>query len=393
MKNFTFLLFAIVVVAGMLAIDGCSNVSVPEVQTIGASDVTSNSAKLSAVIVNAGDERILASGFYYSTDAGLANKLTSENNGNNASESFSVYLNNLQPNTNYYFAAYAINENGTGVGDIMSFTTANEIYGGSGGNGGGNGNGGTSSTSTVTLKDGDGQVSVTFNLGNVNTLSLELNLQVSVASGISSISLMETKYNSSNQIIGSNPVYIDNNYTGEQTYTCTVNRQLSSSDVDNAEKVVYNVSVVDNNNSQAQATYTVNVVRPLFTEGTFEWVKEGVSYSGFDEFGLSFYRVDPGNLAIVIKPMQDTRLYILNANDYAVTSLSAITFPIEAECYDNVLATSTASYDDVMATIFNGKTYLIHVTRATVTQSAAGTRVAITGTYKRFDYTPTPSSK
>lgn len=133
MKKLIFVAIAVVLTAGMLAISGCGKKKQPEVQTVGVSDITSSSAKLNAVIINDGNDRIVSSGFYYSTDQGMSNKQTVQNNGYGSSESFSVYLSNLQASITYYYQAFAINGKGTGIGEVMSFTTSAATSGGSSG--------------------------------------------------------------------------------------------------------------------------------------------------------------------------------------------------------------------------------------------------------------------
>ena len=133
MKKLIFVAIAVVLTAGMLAISGCGKKKQPEVQTVGVSDITSSSAKLNAVIINDGNDRIASSGFYYSTDQGMNNKQTVQNSGYGSSESFSAYLSNLQASTTYYYQAFAINGKGTGIGEVMSFTTSAATSGGSSG--------------------------------------------------------------------------------------------------------------------------------------------------------------------------------------------------------------------------------------------------------------------
>ena len=86
--------------------------------------------------------------------------------------------------------------------------------------------------------------------------------------------------------------------------------------------------------------------------------------------------------------MDGSRLYILSASDYDATSLYSIYFPTESDLYKNVSVDANGTYNDVIATVYNGKTYLINVTRCSVVSGDSyGTKFTITGSYKRFDYT------
>ena len=124
-----------------------------------------------------------------------------------------------------------------------------------------------------------------------------------------------------------------------------------------------------------------------YTEGSFEWERQGGgSASGLDEFGLEWRLNNQKAVYAVIKPLTGATLYILNSNDYAATSLADINFPAESTQYKGVnVELSTGTYDDVIATEYNGKTYLIHVTGSSSVQEVSGLHSVITGTYKRFD--------
>lgn len=138
---------------------------------------------------------------------------------------------------------------------------------------------------------------------------------------------------------------------------------------------------------ECNITLTVAEPAPSYTEGTFEWIREGSTRTGLDTYGLQ-WTTNAKVTQAVIKPVEGAKLYILSANDYAATSLSDINFPAEATQYKSVSCEANGDYNDVIATVYNGKTYVMNVTRGTVSTSAAGTKVTITGNVKTFEATP-----
>jgi len=127
-----------------------------------------------------------------------------------------------------------------------------------------------------------------------------------------------------------------------------------------------------------------------YTEGTFQWERIGPQASGLDEYGL-YWQSNTKSIYANIKPLDGARLYILNSADYSITDINTLnarlTSETEATVYRGVsVDVSSATYDDVLATVYNGKTYLINVTRAVMTYDASsGSHCTITGTYKLWE--------
>lgn len=99
---------------------GSSHVNTSIVVTGIASDITATSAIISAEITSGGDLSVTSRGFVYGTsESDLSQTVTVDG-------SLGLYmatLNDLIPNTTYYYKAYATNVLGTAYGDIMTFTT------------------------------------------------------------------------------------------------------------------------------------------------------------------------------------------------------------------------------------------------------------------------------
>lgn len=249
-----FLIFIAVVSMGMLAMTGCKKNTTPNVVTVGASNVTSTSATLSATIVEEGNESILSSGFYYSTSPNMDNKLTALNPLSSLS-SFSVTVSELQPNTQYYFQAYAINGKGAGVGEIMSFKTTDN-------SGGGGHHGGPEDPPTIGLLDSFGQSSTNFNIALDSERDINIEGRVSAPSGISNLDLNRITYNENNEVVSVITYYFSEPYEGMTEYTYCLMDTLWRADYAQGFKVEYVASVTDSNNRQAEAKYTIDIISP-----------------------------------------------------------------------------------------------------------------------------------
>ncbi|OPX84342.1 MAG: Fibronectin type III domain protein [Pelotomaculum sp. PtaB.Bin104] len=97
----------------------------PTVTTSAAGSITTSSALLNGNITSNGNSAVTEYGFYWGTST---NPSTKKSVGtNDQSGAFSTSLTGLNPNTTYYFKAYAKNTQGESFGDVLNFTTAKEI--------------------------------------------------------------------------------------------------------------------------------------------------------------------------------------------------------------------------------------------------------------------------
>lgn len=92
----------------------------PSVTTNNATSVGLTSATLNGNVTNDGGGTISDRGFYYSTTYPPTSNSVSSGTGTGA---YSSNLTSLESATTYYFRAYAVNETGESLGDILSFTT------------------------------------------------------------------------------------------------------------------------------------------------------------------------------------------------------------------------------------------------------------------------------
>ena len=98
--------------------------TVPSVVTVGSSEITPNSARLSGEVLDDNGETVTECGFVWlkgtSTPTTSSQKITLEG----VVGAISADLTGLEPNQTYTFRAYAKNSIGTAYGDPMTFTTA-----------------------------------------------------------------------------------------------------------------------------------------------------------------------------------------------------------------------------------------------------------------------------
>ncbi len=245
----------------------------------------------------------------------------------------------------------------------------------------------------VALTDSTSATETTFDLANPS-LTVTLGLATSDEKGLKSIELTRTSYDANGESLGK-PVEFPvpaADYEGMTEYNVSVLDTLTRADVDGAAKVVYEVVVTNKKDVQKEATYTVNVVAPSFTEATFSWERRGGDGTGLDTYGLQWTANQRSPFA-VIKPIAGAKLYILgedsNEKYTAATSLSNITLPAEVTQYkkaDMNLANQTLN--DVIATTYNGKTFVMNVTKSTVKTENGVVIATITGNVKTFEGTP-----
>jgi len=99
--------------------------SIPVVQSIAASNITSTSATAGGMVISDGGAPVTFRGVCWNTggNPGVLDNATFDGSGLGL---FTSALSGLTPNTRYYMRAYATNTSGTAYGTEYSFTTTNE---------------------------------------------------------------------------------------------------------------------------------------------------------------------------------------------------------------------------------------------------------------------------
>jgi hypothetical protein len=101
---------------------GCNKEDVPVVTTADVTSVTQTSATCGGEVISQGDSEITEKGICWSTSDNPT-ILDSITVGGSGIEGFTCNLVKLNPGTEYFVRAYAINSSGTGYGETKSFTT------------------------------------------------------------------------------------------------------------------------------------------------------------------------------------------------------------------------------------------------------------------------------
>lgn len=201
------------------------------------------------------------------------------------------------------------------------------------------------------------------------------------------------------ELIDITDVYFSDFEKKDKTYKATMVYPFSKSDVELYASLYkslrFSVTVVnrkENKSLMKEWNITLTAEEPATTAeatGDFTWRRLGSTKEGIQEFGLNFFSRATAN----IRPIDETsKLYILSSSDYAIESLEALNEKLTEtkDEYRGVSVDASADYDDVIATVYNGKTYLMHITSCEINTPAAGTEIIIHGTYKRFA-NPTPA--
>ena len=239
---------------------------------------------------------------------------------------------------------------------------------------------------TASILDANGMNEMTFDLANAS-VDVKATLTANDAKGLKSITLTRTSYDANNEVLGTPVEYDVKDYEGKTEYTAELSETLAKADVKDAAKVVYEAVVINQKDAQVTVAYTVNVVAPSVTMTTSDlrWYRCGNTKEGMAEVGLNWDSQTKDVLAN-IKPIEGAKLYILEAADYAIDNIDALNAKLttEATVYRSISATTPKTYNDVIATVYNGKTYLMNITKSTVTSETAGTAITVTGTMKTF---------
>ncbi len=244
----------------------------------------------------------------------------------------------------------------------------------------------------VSLSDATSMNEMTFDLANPEAV-VNIGGAISDEKGISTLNVTKTMYDADNKVVGTVvPYTFDAPYEGETTYAFSILDTLKNADVKDAAKVVYEAVVTNKKGGEATATYTVTIKPASFTTANFTWTRSGNSDPDLSAFGLDWTRNNEKTIYADIRPLNaNAKLYELAATDYAATSVADITFPAPIEKYKKILADATGvtNYDNVIASVYEGKTYVFHITKGTSSYDATtGTTLVIEGEYKTFEATP-----
>lgn len=101
-----------------------ATVVVPTLSTLEITGITANEARSGGQIAHEGSAQVTARGIVWSTDANpTTEQFTGKTLDGSGTGVYNSVLSGLDPSTNYYVRAYAINSAGTAYGNALQFTT------------------------------------------------------------------------------------------------------------------------------------------------------------------------------------------------------------------------------------------------------------------------------
>ena len=153
--------------------------SLPSVDTVLASNVTTSSATLNGNLITLGDALAVNVAFEWGTAVGGPFTATSAQ-AKTSTGTFSGSLTSLNPGTTYYYRAVAVTSDGTSRGSISSFVTGT-VGGGGGGGGFGAQLVGIGLSGTSPFMDGNGRA---LTGGEIKTPDGKLSLTIPVGTAI-----------------------------------------------------------------------------------------------------------------------------------------------------------------------------------------------------------------
>ena len=156
------------------------------------------------------------------------------------------------------------------------------------------------------------------------------------------------------------------------------------------------VTDADNKTNTATIAFKLDMpAQPLFVK-PIEWIRKANALQGNTEAEMAQcglqWTGSYKDIMATIRPLDGAILYVCDGDDYA-----KITTDVEkaayfaglmengesVDRYRNVSAERTKDYNDMLAVIYDGETYLVHITHGKVDNlGSAGTQITITGEAK-----------
>ena len=155
------------------------------------------------------------------------------------------------------------------------------------------------------------------------------------------------------------------------------------------------VTDVDNKTNTASIAFKLDIpAQPLFAR-PIEWVRKGANLEGNTEdemaaLGLQ-WTVSYKEVFATIRPLDEAIMYVCDGDDYAnittdlekneyFAKLAETGTPVDR--YRKITTNNSANYNDMLAVVYDGETYLIHITRAEIATGNYGTQITIKGETK-----------
>ena len=184
----------------------------------------------------------------------------------------------------------------------------------------------------------------------------------------------------------------------EYRFVDTVMYEITTRDLVGSVKNVATVTDVDGKVKTATLEFDLNQPAQPLISRAINWVRSGQTVENATEtdmanMGLQWtgsYR----DIMATIRPLDNATLYLCPGEDFDeittdvekaeyFASLPEYTHATAIDKYRNISAEQSHTYNDMLAVVYNGGCYLIHITYAKVDNlGSAGTKITITGDTK-----------
>ena len=225
-----------------------------------------------------------------------------------------------------------------------------------------------------------------FVYGFKMTANTETKKELSQLSITTTIIDLDGKEESSEEIIS---------ISGQSEYSFVDTLSFVAKDIIAYAKFTAVVTDVDGKTNSAIISVSINeAAQPLFAR-PIEWIRKGADLEGNTEVEMKALGLQwTGSYKEVfatIRPLTDATLYLCNGDDYdKITTdvekaayFADLTENAESiDKYRNITTNNSANYNDMLAVVYNGETYLIHITRAEIATGNYGTQITIKGETK-----------
>ncbi len=269
----------------------------------------------------------------------------------NWAEPFVCTITDLEPGTTYHVRAYAIRGLECYYGDDKFFTTPQII---------------NPEPSIAVVTGGnhvyDGQ---TIDLNQDYTLGFRCASNSQTLKELSEFNIVTKLYDLENNELDTYEDLLNINGT-EFVFDQDIRFELR--ELIGKVTFIANVTDVDGQLNSATVNLNLNMAEQPLTVVDFEWYRQGNIQYGLEEYGLYWYQNAKYPFA-QIKPMEGATLYIFDSSiwDEVIYESEKIAMfaenAITADVYNNVdVNLTSATYNDVIGTYYNGGYHLIHVT-------------------------------
>ena len=193
-------------------------------------------------------------------------------------------------------------------------------------------------------------------------------------------------------------------YTEDTTFTISgteyvYQEVLNFGTRDLVGKVTFVATVTDVDGKSNDLTINLNInkpAQPLFAR-PIEWIRKANNLIGNTEaemaaVGLEWSVSYKDDIYATLRPVDGATLYVCEGDDFdeITTDVEKDKYfndlaetAIAVDRYRNIKATASGTYNDMLAVVYDGETFLIHITYAKVDNlGSAGTQITITGEAK-----------